>query len=113
MQAEQRAPEVSGISIMRFSAGALTGRADEAAAGLDRLLARFPADLKEVDEWMVWQLLREQPEGSSVPADNRRIALVRAGFGEENGDRLTTSAIAILLKRGGYCASQRAAALRG
>lgn len=71
-----------------------------ALTALDRMIARFPDALHEVEPRLVWQLLREAPVDQASRNADRWVALARIGFGAEYGDGNTAYAIEILVKRG-------------
>jgi len=104
-RAEQLAPREPEVITTLFIGGLGIGRADVAADALDRLIAIAPDKVRELDSKLVWQFLRNEPEGQQRKNDDRRVALAQLGYGGTDGDELTSVAIGILLERGNIAAA--------
>ncbi len=87
-----------------FAAGLLSDRLDFSADALDRMIARFPDVVRELDWDTVRYFLRNEPEGQAKRNEDRRIALARLGYGgdTERGYYLAENAVHLLVDRGDF-----------
>lgn len=100
-RAEQLAPGWAEPSRMVFIAGLIAKRFDISADMIDRLIAKGPETLSDLDADDVSFFLRNEPKGEDRRNDDRRVNLARAGFGgDSDGDYFAARAVRILLKRG-------------
>ncbi len=102
--AEQSAPKMAHPATLVFLAALLANRMDIAGEMLDRLIANFPDDAREIDRDLIFYFFRNEPDEMKDRNDDRRIALARLGF---NGDTATAhyfaaNAVGILVKRGDF-----------
>ena len=98
-EADRLASDNPMIANLQYEAGLLTDHLDVAAQALDRLVARFPDEARQLPPRGVYWLLRE--EKNKQVKDQRMIALAQIGYGgEAQGDGLASSAIATLLDQG-------------
>lgn len=95
-------PMESYVGTIHFDAALLNDNFDMAAAVLDRLIARSPDAVRDLAEDYVRYFLRNEPKGRDRENEDRRVALVRLGYGgnTELGDWLAYGAVGILVKRG-------------
>jgi tetratricopeptide (TPR) repeat protein len=87
---------------LEFFSSAATNNLDVARSALDRLIARYPDVVRELDFEMLRWFIREDSEAKTKEADDRLIALARIGYQGDNshGDWLAYLAIKRLVKRG-------------
>ncbi|HET6941119.1 MAG TPA: hypothetical protein VFH89_03045 [Sphingomicrobium sp.] len=107
-EADRLSPTNPFISRMQFLVSMATDNPDIARVALDRMIARFPDVVRELDmETMRW-ILREDREAKTKEADDRLIALARLGYAAETtqGDYLAYTALKALLKRGEIAEAQ-------
>lgn len=107
-EADQLSPTNPFISRMQFLVSMATNNLDFARVALDRMIARFPDVVRELDMQTMQWLLREDREAKTKEADDRLIALARLGYGAETtqGDYLAYMALKALLKRGDVADAQ-------
>lgn len=99
--ADRLAPLNPLPSTILFNSALVADKFDVAADALDRLIARFPDVVRELDSDFLYYFLRNEPEGQKTRNDDRRVALARLGYGGTlKGDDLTAGAMRILLERG-------------
>ena len=98
--AERLAPNAPEPNRMLFLGGLVADDYEVSANALDRMIARFPDQVHELDPEWVWYLLRNEPKGQERRNEDRRIALARLGYGGGAGDYLSVSAVELLMKRG-------------
>ena len=101
-EAEQLAPDMPEPSSILLLGGLVTENIDIAADSLDRLIARFPDVVRELDWEQVRYLLQKEPKGQERGNEDRRIALARLGFGgdSERGHSMADNGVHLLVKRG-------------
>jgi len=99
-RAYQLVPQEASPARILFFGAVVVQRFDIAADSLDRLLAGFPAEVRDIDKEMMNYFLRNQPEGQDKRNEDRRIAIARIGYGGDAGDYYASAAVDILLKRG-------------
>ena len=100
-EADALAPDEPLISSLQMMAGLMTSDGDIALAALDRMIARFPDYVREIDQEIIWFAFREEKDTDKVRNQDRRIALARLGYGGEvRGDYIAASAIQALVGRG-------------
>lgn len=100
-EADRLSSQAPAATILQFDAALLTDDPDMAAAALDRMIARFPDKVRELQLDAVFWVLRSENKAETTRNEDRRIALARLGFGgEASGDYTARDAIGILLKRG-------------
>jgi hypothetical protein len=98
--AEEFAGTEPAISWLKLEIGLMLERTDVALDALDKMIARFPDQAREINKQSVWYLLRNEPKNQQQSNEDRRIALARIGYGGSDGDYLTQDAVRLLLKRG-------------
>jgi tetratricopeptide (TPR) repeat protein len=103
-KAERLAPSSPDASRVVFIGALLANQPDFAADALDRMIARAPDMVRELDWDMVSFFLRNEPKNQETKNEDRRIALARIGYGGDNevGHYRANDAIEILVKRGDY-----------
>lgn len=99
--AERRAPQDPGAAQLLFLGALLTRREDVAADAIDKLIARFPDLVREVDQSQMTMFLQSEPKGQDRRNEDRRIALARLGYGGDSdyGYYIASSAVKFLVKR--------------
>ncbi len=98
--AEKLAPHEPDLFTTLFLGAMVGGRFDVAAEAFDRLISMAPDKVREMDSDLVWEFLRNEPEGQERKNEDRWVALAQLGYGGTSEDELTSEAIGILLKRG-------------
>lgn len=85
-----------------FVSALVMDRMDVAAEPLDRLIARFPDVVRELEWDYVRVFLRNEPEGADRKNEDRRIALAQMGFGGDTirGNYMAENGVTLLMKRG-------------
>jgi hypothetical protein len=103
-QSEQLAPNDPNPSRSLFIGGLITERSDVAADAFDRLIARAPDVVRELDVKTVRYFLNHEPKGAEKRNEDRRIALAQIGYGgdTEIGHWRAADAVDILVKRGDF-----------
>jgi tetratricopeptide (TPR) repeat protein len=100
-EADRLSPQNPSISLLQYEAGLITDKLDLAAQALDRMIGRFPDQVRELEPRGVAWLLSHEDKANASRNDDRRVALAHLGFGgDANGDYLAGDAMKILLKRG-------------
>lgn len=99
-EADRLASDPSGIDGVAFTSTLIVGRFALAADYFDRLVAKSPQRIREMDAETVWHFLRNEPKEQETRNDDRRVALARLGYGGEDGDYFAREAVEILTKRG-------------
>jgi tetratricopeptide (TPR) repeat protein len=98
-KADALAPDEPLITDLRMMAALMTSETIIAIESFDRMIARYPDAVRNVDQEIVWFLLRQ--DGDEQTKQDRRIALARLGYGGEvGGDYLAATAIKALTGRG-------------
>lgn len=103
-KAEQLAPSSADPSRVLFMGAMLTDRPELAAEALDRMIARAPDMVRELDPDIIGFFLTHEPKGQEIRNDDRRIALARIGYGgdDETGHYYAANGVDILVKRGDF-----------
>lgn len=101
-EADELWPSYPFATRLEFLASAATNNLDLARAALDRMIARYPDVVRELDYDMLRWFIREDSQAKTKEADDRLIALARLGYQADtsNGDYLAYLAIKRLVKRG-------------
>lgn len=101
-EAERTAPQVAAVNTTLLLGALLTDHWDVAANALDRLIARAPDAVRDIDWELMRFFLRSEPKDQEVKNEDRRVALARLAYGgnTETGDYLAKGAVDILVKRG-------------
>jgi tetratricopeptide (TPR) repeat protein len=103
--AEKLAPRHPDVLTTLFLTTLVADRFDVAADALDRMIAIAPDKVREFESELVWDFLRNEPEGQQQKNQDRRVALAQLGYGGTSEDELTSDAIDILLERGDVAAA--------
>jgi tetratricopeptide (TPR) repeat protein len=100
-EAGHLAPNESYPSYLQFQIGLITDNIDVAAIALDRMIARMPDVVRDLDRNAVSYFLRNEPKGEERKNGDRRIAIARLGYGgqTETGDYMASNAMKILMER--------------
>jgi len=99
-KADSIAPQLPAVANVTFYGGLLTARFDISAEALDKMFARYPDAVRDIDLDSMSFFLRNEPKGQDRQNDDRRVQLARIGYGGDlNGDYFASEAIDILLKR--------------
>lgn len=108
-EAERLAPDSPHPTTLIWLGGLLSDRLDVAADSIDRLIAKFPDEVRELDWEHVAFFLRNEPKGQERRNEDRRIALAQLGFGgdTERGHYLAAEAVELLVKRGDVAAAAK------
>jgi tetratricopeptide (TPR) repeat protein len=102
-KADKIAPQEPDVFDVMFYTSLLAGRFDFAADALDKLIARAPDRVRELDRESVWHFFRNEPKDDQARIDNRTIALAQIGYGGERyGDYTAEDAVSILVNRGDF-----------
>jgi len=101
-EAEELAPQNPYPSFNLFNGALAARKFDVAADTLDRMIARFPDVVREIDNDLLYHFRQNVPKGQSDRNDDRVIALARLGYGGDSviGDSLAEEAIEIIAIRG-------------
>jgi tetratricopeptide (TPR) repeat protein len=101
VEADQLAPRNPGISKLQFLASMATNDLDLARIALDRMIARFPDVVRELDLDVMRWIVNEDHQAETKEAEDRLIALARLGYGAgtAQGDFLAYLGIKALVKR--------------
>lgn len=100
-KAETLAPQSAAAPGTLFYGGLFTKRYDISAESLDKMLARFPDRVRDIDVESMGFFLRNEPKGQDQQNEERRVQLARIGYGGDlDGDYFASAAIDILIKRG-------------
>lgn len=101
-EAEALAPDLVNPLQSLFYNGLYTDRYDVSADALDKMIAKFPNDVLDIDWEDISFLMRNEPKGQDQRNDDRRLALARIGYGGDTsiGHYRAIEAINILVKRG-------------
>ena len=107
-EADELAPQDAEVNATLFAGALVADRTDVAADAFDRLIARTPEAVKDVNEELIWHFLRNEPDGEEKHNEDRRIALARIGYGGDSasGDYFAKGAVEILVKRGDIAAAR-------
>jgi tetratricopeptide (TPR) repeat protein len=107
-EANTLAPDESTVGSTLFLGALVVDRIDIAADAFDRLIARTPDAVNDLDKELVWHFLRNEPKGEEKRNDDRRVALARLGYAGDStsGDYFTKRAVDILVKRGDIAAAR-------
>lgn len=106
-ESDKLAPQMPEASTGLFLGALLTNHLEIAADALDRMIARFPDVVREVD----WQAMRyfiiNEPKTDKKRNDDRRIALAQLGYGgdTERGHYMAKGAVDLLVERGDFTAA--------
>lgn len=100
-EADKLWPAQPFVSGMQLEAAIITDHMDIARAALDRMIARYPDAVRELDYNLLRWLILEDFRNRSTGGDDRLVALARLGYGgTEQGEYITSKAVEILLGRG-------------
>lgn len=100
-RADELAPQSPGPARTLFFSTLLAQRFDFAADTIDKLLARYPDEVLDIDRDLISFFLRNEPKGQDKRNDDRRVALARIGYGGDlRGDYFAARGVNILLERG-------------
>lgn len=100
-ESNELAPQMPEPSSILFLGALLANHYEVAADVLDRMIARYPDAVRDID----WQLMRvfmtNQPKGETQRNQDRTVALARLGYGgeTERGHYLVNDAVQILVNR--------------
>lgn len=106
-RAHALAPNSPDPDLYLLNAGLFMDRYDVAADAIDRLIARFPDWVRELDVDQVFELLRNEDDRAKSRNEDRRVALAMLGFGGRVavGDYFAKKAVEILVDRGDLSAA--------
>jgi hypothetical protein len=106
-KAEQLSPSSAEPSRVLFVGALITNQAEFAADALDRMIARAPDMVRELDWAQMRYFLNHEPKDQQQRNDDRRVALARLGYGlnEEEGGWIAAGAVDILVRRGDAAAA--------
>ena len=101
-KADALAPNERFPLYLQFQMGLITNSLEVAALALDKMIARMPDAVRDLDVDSVSYFLRNEPKGQDRKNGDRRVALARLGYGgqTEMGDYLASSALSVVMKRG-------------
>lgn len=99
-EADNLAPQLPKVSTLQLSMSVWFDDVPLGLAAIDRMIGRFPDVVREQKPELVYHLLRSAPESEKARNEERKLALARIGYGGEQGDGLTATAIEILVERG-------------
>jgi tetratricopeptide (TPR) repeat protein len=101
-KAEHLAPSSPDASRVLFFGALITDRPEFAADALDRMIARAPDMVRELNWQNLRYFLTHEPKDQQQRNDDRRVALARLGYGAdaEQGGWLAAGAVDILVRRG-------------
>ena len=107
-RAEQLAPHSAEPSRVLFIGALVTDRPEFAADALDRMIARAPDMVRDLDWDTVRYFLQKEPKGQDIRNEDRRIALARIGYGGETeiGHWRAADAVDILVKRSDFAGAR-------
>jgi len=106
-ESDKLAPQLPEASSGLFVGALLTNHIEIAADALDRMIARFPDAVRELD----WQSMRyfivNEPKTDKQRNDDRQIALAQLGYGgdTERGHYIAKGAVDLLVGRGDFKAA--------
>ena len=83
-----------------FLGGLQTDRIDIAGAAFDKMVGRFPDQVREISRDTMRYFRRAESDAKDPRKDDRTIALGQLGYGGSTGDYFTFEAVKILMKRG-------------
>jgi hypothetical protein len=99
-QSEKLLPDQADLAPMNYIGLLVSGRLKLAGAYLDRMIARYPDKVRELEWSQVRPLLWEETGEPPRTVEDRKIALAQLGFGGNSGDYLAEEAAGLLLTRG-------------
>lgn len=107
-EADRLDPQTPEPMRMMFFAGLVSNQMDVVADALDRLIARAPDTVREINIESVGYFLRNEPAGDPKRNDDRRIALAQIGYGGDtvDGHYIASGAVDILVRRGDFTAAE-------
>jgi len=86
---------------LRMMAALMIEDGPVALTAFDRLVARFPDEVRDIDPEIMWFVFQKEDSKDMSAKEDRRIALARLGYGGDTyGDFITASAIRVLIRRG-------------
>lgn len=97
-------PSDGGADSTLFLGALMAERYDIAADTIDRMIARYPDVVRELDWSWVRAFYSNEPKDDVRRNEDRKIDLARIGLGgeSERADHLSADAVEILVKRGDY-----------
>jgi hypothetical protein len=107
-EAHRLAPDAPESSSIIFNGALISDRMEFAADALDRLIARAPDAVREIDTNNMHYFLQKEPSGETKRNQDRRIALARIGYGGETptGHYMAAKAVDLLVGRGDFSGAQ-------
>ena len=107
-EADQLAPELPDSTRIVFIGGVVSDRMDFAADALDRLIARAPDVVRDIEWDYLRYFLAHAEKDDPKRNDGRRVALARIGYGGETpqGYYLASAAVDVLVRRGDFTGAE-------
>jgi tetratricopeptide (TPR) repeat protein len=101
-EANRLAPESIEPTRIIFFGALNAGRMEFAADALDRMIARAPDAVREIETYIMESFFEKEPAGDPRRNQDRRIALARIGYGGETptGRHIANEGVDLLVRRG-------------